>query len=79
MPSTHYAAALLMTGLFLSPASASEAVTGIGGGPETTITAPSGQTVPPGAASAPTSDPTERTRRQRELDPILDGICAGCR
>ncbi len=58
------------------------AVTGTGGGPETTITAPhtrpSGQTVPPGASAAPTHDPEARTERHRELDRVLNGICRGC-
>ncbi|KQO43616.1 hypothetical protein [Methylobacterium sp. Leaf85] len=56
------------------------AVTGTGGGPETTVTAPhtstTGQTVPPGAAGAP-SEPNERTDRQKRLDRVLNGICQG--
>ncbi|WP_311275890.1 hypothetical protein [Methylobacterium sp. WCS2018Hpa-22] len=58
------------------------AVTGTGGGPETTVTAPhtstTGQTVPPGAAGAPIVDPNERTDRQKQLDRVLNGICRGC-
>ncbi|WP_051439726.1 hypothetical protein [Methylobacterium sp. 10] len=58
------------------------AVTGTGGGPETTVTAPhtstTGQTVPPGAAGAPIVDPNERTERQKRLDRVLNGICQGC-
>lgn len=58
------------------------AVTGTGGGPETTITAPhtstTGQTVPPGAAGAPIVDHNERTDRQKRLDRVLNGICQGC-
>lgn len=59
------------------------ALTGAGGGPETTMTAPytapTGQTVPGGAAVVPTNDPSARTGRQRDLDRVLDGICVGCR
>lgn len=58
------------------------ALTGTGGGPETTITAPhtaaTGQTIPPGAVGAPNVDPSERTARQRDLDRVLNGICEGC-
>ncbi len=58
------------------------AITGTGGGPETTITAPNtsttGQTVPPGAVGAPIVDPNERTDRQKRLDRVLNGICRGC-
>ncbi|GJE44134.1 hypothetical protein [Methylobacterium soli] len=65
------------------PALAQIAVTGTGGGPHTTITAPHtspvGQTVPPGAAAAPVVDPDARTDRQRRLDGVLGGICTGCR
>ncbi|MHC2002972.1 hypothetical protein ACYQR9_21425 [Methylobacterium sp. CM6241] len=63
--------------------SARPAMTGTGGGPETTVTAPytalTGQTVPSGTAAVPTNDPSERTVRQRDLDHVLDGICVGCR
>ncbi len=42
-------------------------LTGAGGGPETTVTAPhtasTGQTVRPGGAGAPALDPSERTQR----------------
>lgn len=59
------------------------ALTGTGGGPETTITAPytapTGQTLPPGSGAAPMLDPSERTERQRNLDRVLDGICDSCR
>lgn len=59
------------------------ALTGTGGGPETTITAPyttsTGQTVPPGRARRPEADTDARTERQRDLDRVLDGICTGCR
>lgn len=64
-------------------AAAATAVTGTGGGPETTITAPhtsaSGQTLPPGAAAAPIADPEARAPRQEALDRVLDGVCSGCR
>ena len=56
--------------------------TGTGGGPETTINAPYrsavGQTVPPGAAAAPTHDPNARTQRQKDLDAVLGSICDAC-
>lgn len=59
------------------------ALTGTGGGPETTVTAPytapTGRTVPDGAAAAPTNDPSVRTERQRDFDRVLEGICVGCR
>lgn len=59
------------------------ALTGTGGGPETTVTAPytapTGQTVPDGAAASPTNDPSVRSERQRDLDRVLEGICVGCR
>lgn len=59
------------------------ALTGTGGGPETTITAPhtapTGQTVPRGLVDSSTTDPEARTERQRNLDRVLDGICTGCR
>ncbi|KAB1074619.1 hypothetical protein [Methylobacterium planeticum] len=61
---------------------AQTAVTGTGGGPETTITAPNtssvGRTMPTGTADAPLLDPRERTSRQRNLDAVLNGVCAGC-
>ncbi|MCC0806400.1 hypothetical protein FPV16_09255 [Methylobacterium sp. W2] len=67
---------------FLILPEARAAVTGTGGGPETTVTAPhtstTGQTVPPGAAGAPIVDPNERTERQKRLDRVLNGICQGC-
>ncbi|WP_236960861.1 hypothetical protein [Methylobacterium durans] len=81
------AAARAIAGLTLCLAptglAAEAARTGTGGGPETTVTAPhtavSGQTVPPGAAAAPTTDPGARTQRQRDLDRVLGGVCTGCR
>lgn len=75
------AAALALLCLPAVP-SALAAVTGTGGGPETTVTAPhtstTGQTLPPGAAGAPIVDPNERTERQKKLDRVLNGICKGC-
>ncbi|HEV7439050.1 MAG TPA: hypothetical protein VGN94_05410 [Methylobacterium sp.] len=67
----------------LTQAAAQTAVTGTGGGPDTTITAPHtsavGQTLPPGTAAAPIVDPGARTDRQKDLDGVLKGICTGCR
>jgi hypothetical protein len=63
--------------------SARPALTGTGGGPETTITAPhtapTGQTVPRGLIDGPAVDPETRTERQRNLDRVLDRVCTGCR
>lgn len=75
-------AAILGLSFLVGLAEAQAAVTGTGGGPETTVTAPNtsttGQTVPPGAAGAPIVDPNERTERQKRLDRVLNGICQGC-
>lgn len=69
--------------LLAGPGAARAAVTGTGGGPETTVTAPhtraSGQTVPSGGPELGIVDPAERTERQRRLDRVLDGICSDCR
>ena len=68
--------------LALSPAVAlAQARTGIGGGPDTTATAPNttsvGQTKPPGGGGAePRSD--ARTQQERADDKISRGICIGC-
>ncbi|CAA2100496.1 hypothetical protein MBUL_00699 [Methylobacterium bullatum] len=75
-------AAILGLSFLMAQPEARAAVTGTGGGPETTVTAPhtstTGQTVPPGAAGAPIVDPNERTERQKRLDRVLNGICQGC-
>ncbi|MBO1022774.1 hypothetical protein IPV08_22710 [Methylobacterium sp. SD274] len=75
-------AAILGLSFLMGLSEARAAVTGTGGGPETTVTAPhtstTGQTVPPGAAGAPIVDPNERTDRQKRLDRVLNGICQGC-
>lgn len=75
-------AAILGLSFLIGLPEARAAVTGTGGGPETTVTAPhtstTGQTVPPGAAGAPIVDPHERTERQKQLDRVLNGICQGC-
>ncbi|KQP77537.1 hypothetical protein ASF57_19245 [Methylobacterium sp. Leaf117] len=81
--STSFLALTLGLALGTGSLAAQPALTGTGGGPETTITAPhtapTGQTMPPGAASAPTVDPDARTARQRDLDRVLNGICVDCR
>lgn len=74
--------ALVLGGLAFGPAAAAP-YTGTGGGPETTVNAPyrtgTGQTVPPGRATAPDADPTERKERQKRLDGVLDSVCETCR
>lgn len=63
-------------------ATARPELTGTGGGPETTVTAPytasTGQTVPSGTMAIPTATPSERTEREKTLDRVLDGVCVGC-
>ncbi len=71
----------------LAPVSAlAQAVTGTGGGPTSTVTAPNtsptGRTMPPagGAAGLATAgeDRRDRTPVQKEDDKISNGICIGC-
>ncbi|AWN34351.1 hypothetical protein [Methylobacterium radiodurans] len=59
-------------------------LTGTGGGPTTTITAPytnrEGVTKPPGAALGPGDEPSAAAQRreQRAIERIEDSICTGC-
>ncbi|MCJ2012876.1 hypothetical protein [Methylobacterium sp. J-076] len=65
---------------------AAQAVTGTGGGPTSTVTAPhtapTGRTMPPagGDAGAATAgdDRERRTPEQKTDDKITSGICIGC-
>lgn len=81
-------AGLLVFGLALTASStlamAQADVTGTGGGPRSTQTAPNttatGVTKPPSRDASPTSqdDPDRLTRDERQQDRIDTGICTGC-
>lgn len=81
IPAAALALGLIAAALFPSALRA-DPVTGTGGGPETTIyaphRAPTGRTVPPGREGAPSTDPQERTPRQKALDPVLGSVCESC-
>ncbi|GJD78677.1 hypothetical protein [Methylobacterium gregans] len=78
--------ALLLAGLPISALAQAQApdLTGTGGGPTTTITAPytnrEGVTKPPGAALGPRdmSSAAAERREERVIDRIENSICTGC-
>ncbi|SFT27534.1 hypothetical protein SAMN04487845_1403 [Methylobacterium sp. yr668] len=67
-----------------APALAQADLTGTGGGPLSTVTAPNttagGVTKPPSRDASPTwrDNPDRRTRQEREDERIESGICIGC-
>lgn len=76
-------AALVLLGLS-APASARADLTGTGGGPYSTVTAPNttavGVTKPPSRDASPTwrDNPDRRSRQELDNESIESGICIGC-
>ncbi len=84
MTTTRLPLSALMLLALAAPAAAQADLTGTGGGPLSTQTAPyttaEGVTKPPSRDASPTSrdNPERRTREELENERIESGICIGC-